>query len=1139
MGSNPNNNRNNTGGMAEAESTPDMLVSGDTNPNATEGPPEKRPCNEVEHMDTDTPPPPPKNDSPSTPKAGGDMDTDRNTNTTNVNGEVMVEELMEEEDESRAEATFRFTVENFSKVKETQLSPPVFIRNLPWKIMAMPRHNPNAERPNNKSLGFFLQCNADSDSSWSCSASAELRLIPQKDGVETFNRKIQHIFYSKENDWGFAHFMPWHEVGDTQKGFIKDDRILLEVYVNADAPHGVAWDSKKHTGYVGLKNQGATCYMNSLLQTLFFTNQLRKAVYQMPTESDDQSKSVALALQRIFYELQHNDKPVGTKKLTKSFGWETLDSFMQHDVQELCRVLLDNMESKMRGTCVEGTIPRLLEGKMISFIKCKHIDYMSSRTEPFYDIQLNIKGKKNLYESFQDYIATETMDGENKYDAGKFGLQEAEKGVIFQSFPPVLHLHLMRFQYDPNTDTNIKINDRCEFHEKINLDKFVQNPDAKDPAVYILHAVLVHSGDNHGGHYVVYLNPRGDGKWCKFDDDVVSRCTKAEAIDHNFGGFDDDISIRHCTNAYMLVYVRESCKEEVLCPVNEIDIPDNLIERLAEEKKYELQRRKERSEAHLYMPVHVVTEDQFCGHQGNDMFDMEHVHYRTFKVLREMKLGPFMEMLAGSMGYPVAQIRPWPFQQRSNCTFRPTMIDVENDLEKSVVVLAENDPPWYVFLEVVEPDSDVACLPPFDKDSDVMLFLKMYDPKAKMVCYAGHVYVPISTRVEELIPIMNRRAGFRSDTDLIMFEEVKPNLVERIQDYELPLDKALDELMDGDIIIFQKDDPENEECELPTAKDYFRDLYYRVEVVFCDKTMPSDPGFNLVLSQRMNYFQVAKCVAQELNTDPMLLQFFKTQGYRDAPGNPLRCTYEGTLKDLLSNLKQRGPKKLYYQRLRIPINELENKRQFKCIFVNSKLKEDREMVLYPSKNGTVADLLEEAGKQLQLPQDGGSGKLRLLEVISNKIFCVQKEDVLLECLNSQGTKTYRIEEVPQEEISIREEELLVHCAHFSKEVFATFGTPFMVKIRQGEAFAAIRGQIQKKLEVPDKEFEKYQFAIIVMGRQTYIPEEYSVELKDFLPQIVPGGAMQPKPWLGIDHINKTAKRSRPYMYTEKAIKIHN
>lgn len=47
-------------------------------------------------------------------------------------------------------------------------------------------------------------------------------------------------------------------------------------------------------------------------------------------------------------------------------------------------------------------------------------------------------------------------------------------------------------------------------------------------------------------------------QWCKFDDDVVSRCTKAEAIDHNFGGHDDDLTVKHCTNAYMLVYIRES-----------------------------------------------------------------------------------------------------------------------------------------------------------------------------------------------------------------------------------------------------------------------------------------------------------------------------------------------------------------------------------------------------------------------------------------------------------------------------------------------------------------------------------------------------------------------------------------------------
>ena len=64
---------------------------------------------------------------------------------------------------------------------------------------------------------------------------------------------------------------------------------------------------------------------------------------------------------------------------------------------------------------------------------------------------------KNLYESFKDYVSVETLDGENKYMAEGYGLQDAKKGIIFQSFPPVLHLQLKRFEYDMQRDTMVKV----------------------------------------------------------------------------------------------------------------------------------------------------------------------------------------------------------------------------------------------------------------------------------------------------------------------------------------------------------------------------------------------------------------------------------------------------------------------------------------------------------------------------------------------------------------------------------------------------------------------------------------------------------------------------------------------------------
>lgn len=53
-------------------------------------------------------------------------------------------------------------------------------------------------------------------------------------------------------------------------------------------------------------------------------------------------------------------------------------------------------------------------------------------------------------------------------------------------------------------------------------------------------------------------------------------------------------------------------------------------------------------------------------------------------------------------------------------------------------------------------------------------------------------------------------------------QEVKPNLLERLENLNQPIDKLLEELMDGDILVFQRDEPDLDHYELPTVKEYFR-----------------------------------------------------------------------------------------------------------------------------------------------------------------------------------------------------------------------------------------------------------------------------------------------------------------------------
>ncbi|KAL6559093.1 CSN-associated deubiquitinating enzyme Ubp12 [Orobanche hederae] len=317
---------------------------------------------------------------------------------------------------------FTWTIENFSRLGVKKLYSDVFIAGgYKWRVLIFPKGN------NMDCLSMYLDV-ADSATlpyGWKRYSQFSLSVVNQMHFRLTVKKDTQHQFNQRESDWGFTSFMPLSDLYDPSKGYLVNDTCIIQADVAVrKIIDYLAYDSKKETGYVGLKNQGATCYMNSLLQTLYHIPYFRKAVYHMPTtENDNPTGSIPLALQSLFYKLQYHDTSVATKELTKSFGWDTYDSFMQHDVQELNRVLCEKLEDKMKGTVVEGTIQKLFEGHHMNYIECINVDFKSTRKESFYDLQLDVKGCKDVYASFDKYVEVERLEGDNKYHAEAHGLQ--------------------------------------------------------------------------------------------------------------------------------------------------------------------------------------------------------------------------------------------------------------------------------------------------------------------------------------------------------------------------------------------------------------------------------------------------------------------------------------------------------------------------------------------------------------------------------------------------------------------------------------------------------------------------------------------------------------------------------------------
>ncbi|XP_042049768.1 ubiquitin C-terminal hydrolase 12-like isoform X2 [Salvia splendens] len=1063
-------------------------------------------------------------------------------------------------------ARFTWKIENFSKVNmKKQYSEVFHVGGFKWRILTFPKGN------NVDHLSMYLDV-ADSSAlpyGWSRYAQFSLSVINQIHSKFTIRKDTQHQFNSRESDWGFTSFMPLSDLYDPGRGYLVNDTCIIEADV---AVRKVVdyWshDSKKETGYVGLKNQGATCYMNSLLQTLYHIPYFRKAVYHMPTtENDNPSGSIPLALQSLFYKLQYSDTSVATKELTKSFGWDTYDSFMQHDVQELNRVLCEKLEDKMKGTVVEGTIQQLFEGHHMNYLECINVEYKSTRKESFYDLQLDVKGCKDIYASFDKYVEVERLEGDNKYHAEQYGLQDARKGVLFIDFPPVLQLQLKRFEYDFVRDTMVKINDRYEFPLQLDLDRENRkylSPEADSSVrnLYTLHSVLVHSGGVHGGHYYAYIRPTLSDQWFKFDDERVTKEDMKRALEEQYGGEEElpqtnpgfnnsPFKFTKYSNAYMLVYIRESDTDKIICNVDEKDIAEHLRIRLKKEQEEKEQKRQEKAEAHLYTIIKVAQDEDLVHQIGKDIyFDLvDHDKVRQFRIQKQLTFNSFKEEVAKEFGIPVQFQRFWVWAKRQNHTYRPNRPLTPQEENQSVGQLREvsnkaNNAELKLFLEVAV-GLDMQPLPPPEKTKeDIILFFKLYDPIKEELRYVGRLFVKGNGKPMDILKKLNEMAGFAPDEEIELFEEIKyePNVMCEHIDKKLSFRSS--QLEDGDIICFQKSPQglSSEECNYPTVSAFLIYVHNRQVVRFRSLEKPKEDEFCLELSKQNNYDEVVEYVARRLGLDDASkIRLTSHNCYSQQP-KPQPIKYRGAerLTDMLIHYNQISDI-LYYEVLDIPLPELQGLKTLKVAFHHATKDEVVIHTIRLPKQSSVGDVINDLKSKVELSHP--DAELRLLEVFYHKIYKIFPLQEKIENINDQYW-TLRAEEIPEEEKNLGPNYRLIHVYHFMKDTaqnqqIHNFGDPFFLAINDNETLGEIKMRIQKKLHVPDEEFSKWKFAFLSLGRPEYL-QDSDIMSSRFQRRDVYGAWEQ---YLGLEHSDNTPKRSyaaNQNRHTfEKPVRIYN
>ncbi|MED6151763.1 hypothetical protein PIB30_085587, partial [Stylosanthes scabra] len=289
----------------------------------------------------------------------------------------------------------------------------------------------------------------------------------------------------------------------------------------------------------GIVNEGNTCYLNAILQSLThtvpFVEAIRSCNHITPCTNYDERSVTYCAIcalrDHINAALLTPRRPVKPRRLVNKLNY-----FSPHysvGRQEDSHEFMLRVFAKIIACFPDGApnlVDTVFRGQTVSRLTCctPNCDHLSDTPHPIMEFNLEIQNVDSVKGAIDSFTKVEKVEANCEKCKERVAMG---KQLLLKEAPQIVVLHLKRFKEVGTCSTYKKIDKDVKYEVDLDLKEYTINKEENVKFKYDLYAIVVHSGKQLDlGHYYCIVCTDEDN-WHKMNDAQVTRVTKEEALE--------------------------------------------------------------------------------------------------------------------------------------------------------------------------------------------------------------------------------------------------------------------------------------------------------------------------------------------------------------------------------------------------------------------------------------------------------------------------------------------------------------------------------------------------------------------------------------------------------------------------------